>query len=103
MIDERDGEAEREGRIKLGRTVMIVPTLRVGMQPGTLRVPKRRDAERHRRHSHAERGNDHEEGLADSHQAGVTTRRSSVNAQRPLDHQALQRCLLYTSPSPRDS
>ena len=32
---------------------MIVPTLRVGMQPGTLRVPKRRDAERHRRHSHA--------------------------------------------------
>jgi hypothetical protein len=36
---------------------LIVPTLRVGMQPGTLRVPKR-DAERHKRHSHAERGND---------------------------------------------
>jgi hypothetical protein len=42
---------------------MIVPTLRVGMQPGTLRVPKRRDAERHRRHSHAERGNDHERSV----------------------------------------
>ena len=36
---------------------MIVPTLGVGMEPGTLRVPKR-DAERHKRHSHAERGND---------------------------------------------
>ena len=30
---------------------MIVPTLRVGMQPGTLRVP-RADAERPVRHSH---------------------------------------------------
>ncbi|CAI8749558.1 conserved hypothetical protein [Pseudomonas sp. IT-P2] len=37
---------------------MIVPTLCVGMQPGTLRVPCRRDAERPLRHSHAERGND---------------------------------------------
>jgi hypothetical protein len=37
--------------------VLIVPTLRVGMQPRTLCVPKR-DAERHKRHSHAERGND---------------------------------------------
>ena len=37
---------------------MIVPTLRVGMQPGTLRVP-RADAERPLRHSHAERGNEH--------------------------------------------
>ncbi len=36
----------------------IVPTLRVGMQPWTLRVPKP-DAERQKRHSHAERGNDH--------------------------------------------
>ena len=37
--------------------VMIVPTLRVGMQPRTLRVPKL-DAERHKRHFHAERGNE---------------------------------------------
>ena len=37
---------------------MIVPTLRVGMQQGTLCVPKA-DAERPGRHSHAERGNDH--------------------------------------------
>jgi len=36
---------------------MIVPTLRVGMPPGTLRV-HRSDAERQERHSHAERGND---------------------------------------------
>ncbi len=36
---------------------LIVPTLCVGMQPGTLRVP-RADAERPLRHSHAERGND---------------------------------------------
>ncbi|CRM65149.1 hypothetical protein [Pseudomonas sp. 44 R 15] len=36
---------------------LIVPTLRVGMQPGALCVPKR-DAERHKRRSHAERGND---------------------------------------------
>jgi hypothetical protein len=40
MIDERDGETEREGRIKQRRAEMIVPTLRVGMQPGTLCVPK---------------------------------------------------------------
>jgi len=39
------------------RSHMIVPTLCVGMQPGTLRVLKR-DAERHKRRSHAERGND---------------------------------------------
>ena len=36
---------------------MIVPTLCVGMQPGTLCVPKA-DAERPVRHSHAEHGND---------------------------------------------
>jgi len=36
---------------------MIVPTLRVGMPPGTLRV-HRCDAERQEMHSHAERGND---------------------------------------------
>ena len=36
---------------------MLVPTLCVGMQLGTLCVPKR-DAERHKRRSHAERGND---------------------------------------------
>ncbi len=44
---------------------LIVPTLRVVMHPVTLRVTraqmhcKRRDAERPRRHSNAERGNDH--------------------------------------------
>ncbi|PYB80728.1 hypothetical protein DMX03_24895 [Pseudomonas koreensis] len=37
---------------------MIVPTLCVGMQPGTLRVPLKPNAERPLRHSHAERGND---------------------------------------------
>jgi hypothetical protein len=37
---------------------MIVPTLCVGMHPVTLRVIRRRDAERPGRHSHAERGND---------------------------------------------
>jgi len=42
---------------------MIVPTLCVGMQPGTLRVQKRRDAERHRRRYHAERGNDLDRGV----------------------------------------
>jgi len=36
---------------------MIVPTLRVGMHPVTLRVTQA-DAERPKRHSHAERGND---------------------------------------------
>ena len=41
---------------------LIVPTLRVGMQPGTLRVP-RADAERPVRHSHAERGNDQVGGV----------------------------------------
>ncbi len=39
---------------------MIVPTLRVGMHPVTLRVTtSKADAERPGRHSHAERGNDH--------------------------------------------
>ncbi|MNP32646.1 MmgE/PrpD family protein [compost metagenome] len=38
----------------------IVPMLRVGTQPGTLRVPEA-DAERPVRHSHAERGNDQSE------------------------------------------
>ncbi len=38
----------------------IVPTLCVGMQPGTLCVPfESWNAERPLRHSHAERGNDH--------------------------------------------
>ncbi|OXR34889.1 hypothetical protein PSUM_03095 [Pseudomonas umsongensis] len=38
---------------------LIVPTLCVGMQPGTLRVPFQSwNAERPLRHSHAERGND---------------------------------------------
>ncbi|KAE9650765.1 hypothetical protein EJA71_00385 [Pseudomonas sp. PB106] len=42
------------------RVYPIVPTLRVGMQPGTLRVPsRRRNAERPWWRSHAERGNDH--------------------------------------------
>ncbi|CAH0210916.1 hypothetical protein SRABI89_01986 [Pseudomonas koreensis] len=39
---------------------LIVPTLRVGMQPGTLCVPQSWNAERPLRHSHAERGNDHQ-------------------------------------------
>ncbi|VVQ31350.1 hypothetical protein PS947_02387 [Pseudomonas fluorescens] len=40
-------------------TRMIVPTLRVGMHQGTLRVPASDwDAERPGLHSHAERGND---------------------------------------------
>ncbi|PAM84749.1 hypothetical protein CES87_04720 [Pseudomonas sp. ERMR1:02] len=39
--------------------LLIVPTLRVGMPLGTLRVPAlERDAERPGLHSHAERGND---------------------------------------------
>ncbi|MCS3840355.1 hypothetical protein HNR03_004979 [Pseudomonas sp. JAI111] len=46
---------------------LIVPTLRVGMPPGTLCVPlstpgmslAQGDAERHGMHSHAERGNEH--------------------------------------------
>ncbi len=38
---------------------MIIPTLRVGMHPVTLCVtPSKRDAERPKRRSHAERGND---------------------------------------------
>ena len=37
---------------------MIVPTLCVGMQPRTPRVPAAGDAERRSAHSHAERGND---------------------------------------------
>ena len=40
-----------------GRRRSLVPTLRVGMQLGTLRV-QARDAERPGRHSHAERGNE---------------------------------------------
>ncbi|QHF51856.1 hypothetical protein PspS49_20255 [Pseudomonas sp. S49] len=42
---------------------MIVPTLRVGMPPGTLRVPSLGDAERRWMHSHAERGNDQVRGV----------------------------------------
>ena len=37
---------------------MIVPTLCVGMQPGTLRIPFKPNAERPLRHSFAARGND---------------------------------------------
>ncbi len=37
---------------------MILPTLRVGMHPSTLRVGFRVDAERPGRHPHAERGDD---------------------------------------------
>ncbi|RFD34206.1 hypothetical protein CER19_00080 [Pseudomonas sp. GL93] len=44
---------------------LIVPTLRVGMPPWTLRVRSRgRDAERHRMHSHAERGNEQAANVA---------------------------------------
>ncbi|AEA68874.1 Conserved hypothetical protein [Pseudomonas brassicacearum subsp. brassicacearum NFM421] len=47
---------ERSGRGGLWRSFL---TLRVGMPPGTLRVPLLEgDAERHRMHAHAERGND---------------------------------------------
>ena len=46
-----------QARSHMGLRRLIVPTLCVGMQPGTLRVLKR-DAERHKRRSHAERGND---------------------------------------------
>ena len=39
--------------------ILIVPTLCVGTQPGTLRVPfESWNAERPKRRSHAERGND---------------------------------------------
>lgn len=38
---------------------MILPTLCAVMNPGTLRVTSRLDAERPGRHSYAERGNDH--------------------------------------------
>ncbi|POM10035.1 hypothetical protein CUU62_27490 [Pseudomonas sp. WP001] len=52
-------------------SLMIVPTLCVGMHPVTLCVTCRRDAERPRRHSHAERGNDQTDtptsGQAPSH------------------------------------
>ncbi|APV38783.1 hypothetical protein PFAS1_05310 [Pseudomonas frederiksbergensis] len=44
---------------------LIVPTLRVGMPQGTLRVPAlERDAERPGLHSHAERGNDQGDRVA---------------------------------------
>src|SRR5437868_13340416 len=59
----------RRGRVSRHRcrmSVWIVPTLCVGMPPGTLRVPlstqgsslAQGDAERHGMHSHAEHGND---------------------------------------------
>jgi hypothetical protein len=52
-----------------GRAFLIVPTLCVGMPPGTLCVPlsmrglslRKGDAERHGMHSHAERGNDQDQ------------------------------------------
>ena len=50
----------------------IIPTLCVGMQRGTLCVPKA-DAERPLRHSHAERGND---------QKSCCTKRIQVCTQR---------------------
>ncbi|NWL18385.1 hypothetical protein DM828_03460 [Pseudomonas umsongensis] len=47
------------GPVRLPRLTQIVPTLCVGMQPGTLCVPFASwNAERPLRHSHAERGND---------------------------------------------
>ncbi|WP_438362372.1 hypothetical protein [Pseudomonas gingeri] len=51
----------RAVRDRLAKDRTIVPTLRVGMQPVTLRVT-RADAERPVRHSHAERGNDRASG-----------------------------------------
>ncbi len=45
--------------LNIDQQSLIVPTLCVGMQPGTLRVPfENWNAERPLRHSHAERGND---------------------------------------------
>ena len=45
--------------INIHNMALIVPTLCVGMQPGTLCVPfESWNAERPLRHSHAERGND---------------------------------------------
>ena len=110
---------------------MIVPTLRVGMPPGTLCVPIMHDAERHRMRSHAERENDH--WLAFAHRLGPgfqhrfeqviqhtfltgddvhrgnhprnDQQRFHIPAQviliRPHLNQ-VEACLLYTSPSPRD-
>ena len=57
VIAKRQGVAECCGRRRPSHTEQIVPTLCVGMHQRTLRVPKR-NAERRRRHSHAERGND---------------------------------------------
>ncbi|KAA0997272.1 hypothetical protein FQ192_01075 [Pseudomonas sp. ANT_J12] len=48
-----------EGRYRAWRRLLIIPTLCVGMQPVTLCVTvQERNAERPKRHSHAERGND---------------------------------------------
>ncbi|APV38560.1 hypothetical protein PFAS1_04095 [Pseudomonas frederiksbergensis] len=64
----------RSSRKYLADTV-IVPTVPVGMQPGTLRVPfESWNAERPLRHSHAERGND---------QAVATTQPESNPAKSP--------------------
>ncbi|PRB46490.1 hypothetical protein CQ009_05490 [Pseudomonas sp. MYb2] len=57
---------------------MIVPTLRVGMPPGTLRVPSLCDAERHWMHSHAERGNDKVRGVIRRRRLARATRQSSA-------------------------
>jgi hypothetical protein len=54
---------------------LIVPTLRVGMHPVTLRVTlaqdsslcRQRDAERPRRHSHAEHGNEQQQQQQQKH------------------------------------
>ncbi|TVT83855.1 hypothetical protein FPT12_11920 [Pseudomonas sp. H3(2019)] len=58
---------------------MIVPTRSKGMQPVTLRVTSRADAERPVRHSHAEHGNDQAAsflvGLTFSESGDAVTRR----------------------------
>ncbi|MRU50524.1 hypothetical protein FIV37_09455 [Pseudomonas gessardii] len=61
---ERGNDCQGGGQNSIRTSPLkIVPTLRVGTQPVTLRVTSRiRDAERPRRHSHAERGNDHQGG-----------------------------------------
>jgi hypothetical protein len=57
----RSGLARQTKTPDLRRPGVIVPMLRVGMQPVTLCVTAAMDAERPVRHSHAERGNDHQD------------------------------------------
>ncbi|MCP2055051.1 UNVERIFIED_ORG: hypothetical protein J3D59_004911 [Pseudomonas fluorescens] len=67
MKKQRRSAVNRQTRSSVsGSSLLIVPTLSVGMPPWTLRVPMcasisspaQGDAERHRMYSHAERGND---------------------------------------------